>query len=85
MLNLDSALEERVLSAIAGNPHLAGRNLRFETELGCVRLHGVVGSYFQKQMAQEALRHVPGVAAIENELEVSWLDAPSHRSATILA
>jgi osmotically-inducible protein OsmY len=32
----------------------------------------MVSSYFQKQMAQEALRHVDGVAEIANELEVCW-------------
>jgi osmotically-inducible protein OsmY len=36
-----------------------------------VILRGKVGSYFQKQMAQEALRGVDGVEAIENCLEVS--------------
>jgi len=72
MRNLDSAFEERVHSAIAANPYLAGRNLRFETEAGRVTLRGVVHSYFQKQMAQEALRHVDGVASIENDLEVAW-------------
>jgi hypothetical protein len=31
-----------------------------------------VGSYYQKQMAQETLRRVAGVDQIENELEVCW-------------
>jgi osmotically-inducible protein OsmY len=37
-----------------------------------VTLKGVVSSYFQKQMAQEALRNVDGIHEIANELEVSW-------------
>jgi osmotically-inducible protein OsmY len=37
-----------------------------------VVLKGVVHSYFQKQMAQEAVRHVDGVQHIDNELEVTW-------------
>lgn len=65
-------LEDRVLSAIERNPHVPGRNLRFETESGRVTLRGVVRSYFQKQMAQEALRGVDGIAEIHNELEVTW-------------
>ncbi|NQT12139.1 MAG: BON domain-containing protein [Planctomycetes bacterium] len=65
-------LEDKVLSAIERNPHVPGRNLRFETESGRVTLRGVVHSYFQKQMAQEALRGVEGVAEIRNELEVTW-------------
>jgi osmotically-inducible protein OsmY len=65
-------LDHRVLTALERNPYLTRRNLRFETEQGRVTLRGVVASYFQKQMAQEAIRNVEGVAEIANELEVSW-------------
>jgi osmotically-inducible protein OsmY len=37
-----------------------------------VRLQGTVGSFYQKQMAQELLRRVDGVERIENQLQVSW-------------
>jgi osmotically-inducible protein OsmY len=33
----------------------------------------VVNSFFQKQMAQEALRRIEGVESIENHLQVHWL------------
>ena len=69
---IDVPLDHRVLSALEQNPHVPGRNLRFETEQGRVTLRGVVGTYFQKQMAQEALRRVEGVQEIANELEVCW-------------
>ena len=65
-------LHDRVSQAIAANPHLEGRRLRFETSNGRVVLQGVVRTYFQKQMAQEALRGLEGVAEIENRLEVTW-------------
>ena len=65
-------LEDRVLSALERNPYLSRRTLRFETSEGRVTLRGIVGTYFQKQMAQEALRHVPGISEIANELEVCW-------------
>jgi osmotically-inducible protein OsmY len=68
----DATLAERVSSAIATNPYLSGRKLRFEAQEGCVRLNGVVASYFQKQMAQEVIKRVEGVKQIENELEVTW-------------
>ena len=66
------SLAERVDSAIATSPFLSGRRLRFETVGGRVVLQGVVGTYFQKQMAQEAIRRIEGVEAIDNCLEVSW-------------
>jgi len=66
----DTPLDDRVLTALERNPYLARRNLRFETDRGRVILRGVVGTYFQKQMAQEAVRHIDGVDEIANELEV---------------
>ncbi|MCE5266411.1 MAG: BON domain-containing protein [Planctomycetaceae bacterium] len=69
---IDMPLDDRVLTALECNPYLARRNLRFETSEGRVILRGVVNTYFQKQMAQEAIRHVDGVDEIANELEVCW-------------
>jgi len=68
----DTPLEDRILTALERNPYVTRRNLRFETSDGRVTLRGVVGSYYQKQMAQEALRHIEGVTEIANELEVCW-------------
>jgi osmotically-inducible protein OsmY len=64
-------LNDRVSTALERNPYLANRKLRFETQQGRVTLRGVVNTYFQKQMAQESLRHIEGVAEIANELEVA--------------
>jgi osmotically-inducible protein OsmY len=68
----ESTLEHRVFRALEDNPHLAGRRLRFETHQGRVVLRGVVSSYYQKQMAQESLRRLEGIEAIENQLQVAW-------------
>jgi len=67
---VETRLNDRVLSALARNPYLAGRQLRFETDHGRITLQGVVRSYFQKQMAQEAIRRIDGIQEIHNELEV---------------
>lgn len=81
MADAASSFAERVGRAIVANPHLTGRNLRFEAESGRVVLRGVVNTYFQKQMAQEALRYVDGVEQIDNQLQVSWLpDSSLHRA-----
>ncbi|MBN1910257.1 MAG: BON domain-containing protein [Pirellulales bacterium] len=68
---IDTTLDHQVLTALEANAHLRGRQLRFETEKGRVTLQGSVRSFFQKQMAQEAIRHLDGVQEIANELEVS--------------
>jgi hypothetical protein len=69
---MEIELNHRVSTALECNPHLSRRNLRFENNQGRVVLLGIVDSYYQKQMAQEALRHVEGVREISNQLEVSW-------------
>lgn len=68
----ECSLDDRVLHALNDSPYLIRRKLRFETSAGRVVLRGTVSSFFQKQMAQEALRRIDGVDAIENELEVAW-------------
>lgn len=72
MSTAESSLDSRISSAIERSPHLKRRNLRFETQEGRVVLRGVVSSYYQKQMAQEALRRLEGIDRIENQLEVNW-------------
>jgi osmotically-inducible protein OsmY len=66
-----ATLDDRVCTALTGNAYLQGRQLRFETQRGRVTLRGVVRSFYQKQMAQEAIRYVDGVNEISNELEVN--------------
>jgi osmotically-inducible protein OsmY len=72
MSTAETSLDSLISSTIERNPHLMRRNLRFETHEGRVVLRGVVSSYYQKQMAQEALRRLKGVDHIENHLEVNW-------------
>lgn len=69
---VDTVLEGRVKSALSRNPFLPGRKVHFEAQQGKVVLRGVVGSYYQKQMAQETLRRIEGVHEIENLLQVHW-------------
>ncbi len=68
---IDIPLDQKVLMALERNPYVSQRSLRFEMAEGRVTLRGVVRSYFQKQMAQEALRRIDGVQEIYNELEVA--------------
>ena len=51
---------------------MPNRQVRVEAADGRVVLKGNVGSFFQKQMAQEAIRRVDGVQLIDNLLEVTW-------------
>ena len=74
MLTTSQPLTEQIHNAVIHNPHLNHRqmNIKIKNESGRVTIRGTVDSFFEKQMAQEALRKVDGVQAIENQLEVSW-------------
>jgi osmotically-inducible protein OsmY len=76
MLAKHQTLDSTIFSAISEHPHLKRRKLRFETQEGHVVLRGVVGSYYHKQLAQEAVRRLEGVHSIENNLEVDWTALP---------
>lgn len=59
--------------AITHNPHLLkDKKLHFNEKTGRVVMKGNVNTYFEKQLAQEALRNIEGVREIENELVVDW-------------
>ena len=67
-----TCLSDRLGAALTSNPHLSGRTLGYETDAGLVVLTGTVNTFYQKQMAQEAIRRVDGVEGIDNRLEVDW-------------
>jgi len=64
------SLEQIVHSALARNSYVRGRNLDIEVNEDRVVLKGVVGTYYQKQIAQESIRSIDGVNSIRNEIEV---------------
>ena len=70
MLTADRPLNERIDTVIHSNPYLGGRRFQVSTEADGVTLEGRVGSYFQKQMAQEIILRIDGVSRIDNRLQV---------------
>lgn len=80
MVTIDSAaqkavcpLNEAVFAALNSSPYVApGARVRIEAGEGRVRLHGDVGTFFEKQMAQEVVRRIDGVQQVENLLQVAW-------------
>ncbi len=60
--NAQRLLEERLLSAT--------RQIRLEYREGIMFLRGHLPSFYQKQLAQEAVRNLDGVQQIVNEIEV---------------
>ncbi len=65
-------LLDQVQGALNSSPYIPDRQLHVEATDGLVRIEGTVGSFFQKQMAQEVVRRLDGVRRIENQLQVNW-------------
>jgi hypothetical protein len=70
--NKQPSVAEQAQQALVENPHLKQRRMRTRSSNGKVTIAGSVQSYFEKQMAQEALRNIDGVTSIENQLVVNW-------------
>lgn len=68
----DAVLADRARMALTRSPHVKPGGIELEARDGSITLRGQVRSYFQKQMAQEALRRIEGVHQIENLLQVNW-------------
>jgi osmotically-inducible protein OsmY len=69
---LSRPLFDRICDALVSNPHVPSQLVSVETNDGHVVLKGNVSTFFQKQMAQEAVRRIDGVQQIENLLQVNW-------------
>ena len=67
---MEATLEERVGCAADDSPYLIGSEIQIQPATSRVVVRGVVGSYYEKQMAQEALLRVDGIESVENHLEV---------------
>jgi len=69
---ISAPLSQRIYEALTTNPYVPSQHVQFEAAEGRVILKGCVRSFFQKQMAQEAIRRIDGVERIENLLQVNW-------------
>ncbi|MEQ1904300.1 MAG: BON domain-containing protein [Pirellulaceae bacterium] len=64
-------LDQALTKVFICHPHLSKRKVHFLAEAnGRVVLQGSVQTYFEKQLAQEAVRNVDGVEQIDNQLAV---------------
>ena len=75
MSSTSQPLSQQIQNVVIHHPHLNNCRMQVKSESGRVTLQGSVGSFFEKQMAQEALRKIEGVKTIENQLEVTWSKA----------
>jgi osmotically-inducible protein OsmY len=60
-------------------PHISLRDLRCEFSHGLLILRGQVASYYEKQLAQEAVARLEGVTQVVNAIDVIWRNSQSER------
>ncbi|TWT59389.1 hypothetical protein [Rubinisphaera italica] len=63
-------LAARVNAALRRASHEVSRNTRFQVFANQVRVSGKIGSYYQKQLAQEALKKLSPEIDVINEMTV---------------
>lgn len=68
-------LARQIHEAVSHDPRLNSRRMHIQNDAGRLTIQGSVQSFFEKQIAQEALRKIDGVTSIENQLEVTWTQA----------
>jgi BON domain len=66
----DADIERRVLAYLASRDRLSFRRLSVESRDGIVTLTGQLGTYYEKQVAQETVRRVAGVLRVIDEVQV---------------
>jgi hypothetical protein len=62
--------QSRVQTALAASPIYALRELRVERQDSSLRLYGLVGSFYHKQLAQEVVRSLVGNLEVINSVAV---------------
>ena len=64
--------DKRILDGIRERVHHYPELLlvRFEVQQGVVVIRGSVTTFYVKQIAQEAIRPVPGITQVQNQIDV---------------
>jgi osmotically-inducible protein OsmY len=65
-------VERAALWRLETSAYAALQNVKCQFRQGTLLLIGDVPTYYHKQVAQEAVRTVPGIAEIVNNISVRW-------------
>lgn len=69
----NAELHRRVLTELEFDPAVEPGKIGIAVEDGVVTLTGTVGSFSEKWATERAVKHVPGVRALANELKVELM------------
>jgi hypothetical protein len=66
----DAGLRSAAMKLLQSSGYAALRRLQCEIKEGVVIVHGIVASYFLKQMAQAVIQQLDGIQKVTNLVEV---------------
>jgi osmotically-inducible protein OsmY len=72
-------LKELAERSLRRNPYLALKNVSCDSRDGVLVLRGYLPTYYLKQVAQEAVAHLEGMEAIDNQIQVVTPALPSRQ------
>ena len=72
MANESQTIVAAAKDRLGKDSHLSVQRIWCEFQGGCLVLQGQVPSFYHKQLAQEAVAGLEGVAQIVNDIEVIW-------------
>ena len=81
----DAELQRDILEEISWDPRIDAAQISAAVAEGVVTLKGYVQVYAEKHAAEEAAKHVHGVRAIANEIEVKLCDSLQREDSEIAA
>lgn len=67
----DRLLKQQIVRCLYQRNHLLHRMLRIDVDRGVVVVRGRLPSFFLRQIAIECIRHIPGVAHVEDGILVA--------------
>lgn len=82
-MNTDRELQEKVLAALEWEPAVDAAGIGVTVTDGVVTLQGTVTTFLQRSAAERAARHVFGVRAVANDLQVMPTSATSRTDSAI--
>jgi osmotically-inducible protein OsmY len=84
-MHTDRELQDQIMTALGWEPDIDLAHIGVSVNKGVVTLEGVVATLLEKAAAEDAARHVDGVRAVANDLEVSPCLAPRRRDPALAA
>jgi len=82
-MHTDRALQDEILAALEWEPGIDVAHIGVTVNTGVVTLEGVVPTLLEKSAAEAAARHVAGVRAVANNLEVNPGSATRRTDSTL--